>query len=657
MPNALKLSYRPDIDGIRAIAVLLVVVFHFHLVPGVTSGFMGVDVFFVISGFLITAIVQRQLDSNTFRLGVFWIHRIRRLAPALIATNVATLLAGWLWLFPADFEKLAQQTIAAQLYYANIFFWRNVNYFGLHAHDVYLLHTWSLAVEEQFYILFPLALIAISKWARSRIVIILSILALLSFGINVALVGVKPEATFYLMPSRAWELLAGSILALYVAQLHRTKQVAALASGAGGCLCMAIAIALYREDIAFPGTFALLPVAAGVLLILSGSYGPNMATRMLSVRPLAYVGRISYPLYLVHWPLNVFASVAFGADYAWGWRLAMLLLSTIAASLIYHLIEGPVRRSLEVAGTRTVVRWYGCALVGTVAIAVFVFGTEGVPSRYPDRVVQLASFMRDAPPPLHECEYSSGAALQPETMCRLGATDVAPHWFIYGDSHAWAASGALDQWLRRTGQSALFMFVHACPPVRGVYVFRQGRACFQSNAAALTLLQDQPTLTHVLLISTWHQAQEGILSDSPDRKLTLAATLALFDRQFAVTIEELKRVGKRTYIWEPLPGARTSVPHAMARSELTLTPLTIDFTRDEYLADYAFFFNVLRKQSQYIAGTFSPSRELCGSGQCITEVGGAPLYFDNAHLSYSLRSFWADALSRQLPGGVPRTTE
>lgn len=657
MSTAETLKYRPDIDGIRAVAVLLVVVFHFHLLPMLNSGFMGVDVFFVISGFLITTIVQSQLNANTFNLRTFWMHRIRRLAPALVATTALTLVAGWLWLMPAEFAKLAQQTIAAQLYYANIFYWRNVNYFGLQAHDVYLLHTWSLAVEEQFYVLFPLLLLAVATWARHRLFSILTLLALSSFLLNVGFVSVKPEATFYLMPTRAWELLVGSLLALYVMRQQGGRPRAAQVSGVAGLVCLGISIFAYREDTAFPGSFALWPVAAGALLILSGSFGPSITGRLLSLRPLVYVGKISYPLYLVHWPVNVFAAAALGDRYAWGWRLTMLLLSAALASLIYHGIEGPARRWLGQVQARTVLSGYMAALVGAVVLSIVVLTTDGVPSRYPDRVVKLASYARDTPPPLHECEYSGRAALQIQAMCRLGAKNVAPRWFVYGDSHAWAASGAVDEWLLATDQSALFMFVHSCPPLLGVYVFRQGATCVLSNAAALALLKDQPTVTHVLLISTWRQAKEGKLSSSPDRKFDVNESMDLFDQQFANTLEALKRMGKRIYVWEPLPGARASVPQAMARGEISSRSTPINFTRDEYRAEYAFFFDSLHKQRQLLAGTFSPSKELCGSGQCVTEVGGAPLYFDNGHLSYSLRPFWAKALERQIPGESAGTTD
>ena len=648
MSHAPALAYRSDIDGLRAVAVLLVVVFHFHLISGVDSGFMGVDVFFVISGFLITTIVQRQLQAGRFSVGTFWIHRIRRLAPALVATTLLMLLAGWVWLLPPDFAKLAQQTIATQLYVANIFYWRNVNYFGLQAQDVYLLHTWSLAVEEQFYIFYPLVLIAIAKWARGRVGLILSLLALTSFALNVGFVVLKPQATFYLMPTRAWELLAGALLALQVLRPHHPSRFAAHACGAAGFACLAATILAYREGIAFPGYFALLPVAAAVLLILAGSLGENVASSVLSLRPVTYIGRISYPLYLVHWPVNVFAAAALGARYGWGWRFAMLALSMALAALIYHGVERPMRRWFAERGSGSVLKGYGVALVAALGVSIGVLATGGVPTRYPERVAKLASFVDDQPPPLRECEFSGATPLNARSMCRLGAPTVEPTWLVYGDSHAWAASGAVDLWLRRTGRSAQFVFIHGCPPVRGVYVLRGGSTCFDFNADAMRYLQAQASLSHVLLISTWLQAKEAILTDASNRHFTVDESVALFDRQFGDTLAELKRMGKHAYVWEPLPGARESVPQAMARSELTPMPLDIDITRSEYLTRYDFFFTALRKQQGLIAGSFSPSVELCGSGSCVTQIEGMPLYFDGGHLAYSTRLFWADALARQL---------
>jgi peptidoglycan/LPS O-acetylase OafA/YrhL len=210
-----QLEYRRDIDGLRAIAVMLVLVFHFSLLPAINAGFLGVDIFFVISGFLITRILQEQLSSGSFSLRTFYLNRIRRLAPALSATLFVVILAGALWLFPSDLVELAKQVLASQFYVANIYYWRSINYFGLTANDVYLLHTWSLGVEEQFYLLYPIFCILVYRYLKKYFWFVLLFGLVVSFSVNILFVARKPELTFYLLPTRAWQLLMGA-MALWI---------------------------------------------------------------------------------------------------------------------------------------------------------------------------------------------------------------------------------------------------------------------------------------------------------------------------------------------------------------------------------------------------------------------------------------------------------
>ena len=207
------LKYRADVDGMRAIAVMLVLVFHFSLFTGARAGFLGVDVFFVISGFLITTILKRQLDAGNFSLGAFYVNRIRRLAPALFAVLLMVSCAGVWWLFPNELIELSKQIAVSQLYIANIYYWRNINYFGLGVHDIFLLHTWSLAVEEQFYLLYPMCILLLHRHLRRYFWAAIGLGFLVSLGLNILFVSQKPEATFYLLPTRAWELLMGALVA------------------------------------------------------------------------------------------------------------------------------------------------------------------------------------------------------------------------------------------------------------------------------------------------------------------------------------------------------------------------------------------------------------------------------------------------------------
>src|SRR5580698_5196423 len=211
-------DYRADIDGMRALAVGLVLLFHFDLLPVARAGFIGVDVFYVISGFLITGIVLRDYDAGRFRLRDFYLRRVRRLAPALLCMQVLVLGVGAYLLLPADFNELARQSLATQLYVANIYYWQTYNYFGISAQSAFLLHTWSLAVEEQFYLFYPLLLIVVLRYCRRHIDVALLLLAALSFALNLAQVHVRPEATFYLLPTRAWELLIGALAARLISQ-------------------------------------------------------------------------------------------------------------------------------------------------------------------------------------------------------------------------------------------------------------------------------------------------------------------------------------------------------------------------------------------------------------------------------------------------------
>ena len=643
-----KKTYRSDIDGIRAIAILMVLIFHFRLAPGSDSGFMGVDVFFVISGFLITTIVHSQLQADSFRLGHFWTQRVRRLAPALLATTLLVLGVGWLGLFPEEFTKLAQQTLVAQLYVANIFFWQNVDYFGLQADQVYLLHTWSLAVEEQFYIVFPLLFWLSFRWARQHLRVIIYLTALVSFGLNLAFVEAKPAATFYLMPTRAWELLAGSALALHVGGMSRHRPWLAEVAGACGVLGLLLTLLGYRDGVLFPGFFAVIPVVAAMLLIWAGSLSRGRVTAALGLPPLRLLGQISYPLYLVHWPVNVLAAAELGAGYTWPWRMAAFALSVLLAWVIYIGVEKPVRRWLDRLPTSTVLGVYGVAVACVVALCWFVVRAHGVPDRFASQVIKLASYSGDTPPPLRECEYHGQTAFPDGSLCRLGAVDTEPDWFIYGDSHAWAASGALDWWLKASGRSAHFVFLHACPPVSGVYVSHESLSCPQFNRAAADYVLRHNGIANLLLISTWHQAREGRLVGGPNEGTSPEASVALFQRGLAASLERFNKAGKRVFIWEPLPGAKASVPQAMAKAAWRQTEKNTDHSLSDYREDYAFFFEELVKHRALIAGTFSPSLELCGSGTCITEKDGVPLYFDGSHLSYSMSPFWAQALARQL---------
>ncbi|MEZ5330158.1 MAG: acyltransferase family protein [Verrucomicrobiales bacterium] len=338
-------NYRPEIEGLRAVAVLAVVLF--HVKPDwLKGGFVGVDVFFVISGFLITSIVLRQSQAGTFSFKDFWLRRVRRLFPALGVVLVCTLVAGYFTLIGDEWTSLGSQVASVILLVGNIQMWQLANdYWGQTAQDTPLLHTWSLAVEEQFYLLYPLALVLLLKLGRRYVALVLFAGLAGSFAISLYGTSRMPAATFYLLPSRAWELLIGCLLAVAKTRLP-VLRTSSLLAFTGLALVMASCLLIDGAS-GFPGVKALVPTV-GAALILAFAQGGDRAcltTRLLSHPVCTYIGRISYSLYLWHWPVIVFA-------HWYGVHLIWIIGASFALAIIsYHFVETPLRHNVRL-------QWY-----------------------------------------------------------------------------------------------------------------------------------------------------------------------------------------------------------------------------------------------------------------------------------------------------------
>ena len=304
-----QLKYRAYIDGLRAIAVLAVLFFHADI--GCGGGYVGVDVFFVISGYLITGLILKDLDGGQFQLVKFWERRVRRILPAVAVVLLACLATGWFLLFSLDFKELGESVLAQALLVSNIYFWRESGYFAQAAEMKPLLHTWSLAVEEQFYLLFPFLLIAFKRFSRKSLVPGILLLCCISFSLSVYCSYRHASVNFYFLPTRAWELLLGSFLAAIPAQRTSTRWLTESLSS-GGLLAILCAVFFYGPDTRFPGISALLPCVGAALIIWANDHTLTCVGKLLAIRPVVFIGLISYSLYLWHWPMLVFASY-------WNW--------------------------------------------------------------------------------------------------------------------------------------------------------------------------------------------------------------------------------------------------------------------------------------------------------------------------------------------------
>jgi len=492
-------KYRPDIDGLRAIAVMLVVIFHAfpETMPG---GFIGVDIFFVISGFLITGIIVRELDQERFSLLAFYNRRIRRIFPALIVVLCVTLVLGWLWMLPAAYAQLSSDVFASAAFFANIALLLQSGYFDIESARKPLLHLWSLGIEEQFYLFWPLMLMLVARLRLSMLAAV-SIAGLASFVLNVALIGSNPVATFYLPFTRAWELLAGAALACSWNQLSHSRTVSNLRAFVGIFL-IATAAGVLDTKSAFPGWWAVLPVGGAALLLSAPAAW--FCRSVLASAPLVWIGLISYPLYLWHWPLSVFFGIINFAPLTLLERGLTVGLSFALAWLTYRFVEIRFRFGRP---SPLKILSLGSGMVLIAAAGAVIVEGRGFDFRLPPEIRDMANVpTQSAKWRFHECLLD----LSHETSFADSCVDRnrRPLIFIWGDSTA----GALLPGLRKAQESRAFGIAQftssSCMPALNTDVAGVPN-CRAINDKVLGIAREiRPEI--VLLHSTWDRYLDGV---------------------------------------------------------------------------------------------------------------------------------------------------
>lgn len=643
------MQYRKDIDGLRALAVLSVVLFHAGVEP-FGGGFTGVDVFFVISGYLITSLIVGEIRHDQFSIIRFYERRVRRIFPALFAVLIVASVAGWRLLMPQQFDGFAKSVFATALFVSNILFWQESGYFAAPALEKPLLHTWSLAVEEQFYIAFPLFLIVVHRWLKGRWVTWLVPLALASFALSVWGVAYKPIATFYLAPTRAWELLLGSLLAVQAIPQMRSR----LWREFGGVLGVGIiawGIFTLTVQSAFPGANALWPAGGAALIIYSGSNGETIVSKVLGSAPLVFVGLISYSLYLWHWPLLVFAQQAQVTALSSWQTTALIALSFVMATLSWRFIELPFRRRDGVFRQKPLFATGAFAVCCLVAFGLFGHFSKGWPDRIPARVSRIAAFANSQNPRAMEIclGRSQSRRISPKQACVFGA-NVSPAYALWGDSHAAALVTMIGQIARRHGQSVKFFGEAGCPPIWGI-----GRVlykdCFLHNEKVFNYILDHRQLGVVILAARWSVTIEGRNRDfgpaeryAPDKTWLTDTTGELFDlrereklfsKQLQLTVKRLINAGKTVVLVYPIPETGYDIPQTLAQIALNGgDPAKFNRPENYYFRRQKFVFGVFNELAPVdkIIRIY-PNRRLCDGMKCIVYANGKALYIDDQHLS------------------------
>lgn len=527
----LRTGYRADIDGLRAVAVLGVLFFHAGL--GFPGGYIGVDVFFVISGYLITRLIVSDLERGVFTFKNFWGRRLRRIWPAATCMVVATLGVGYFLLAPRPYHELATDAIPQSLMMANIQFMRGADYFGQRAELRPLLHTWSLAVEEQFYLFHPFLVVLVWKFRPRALLPCLLVLSVLSLALSAVTLGPMPMATFYLLPTRAWELLVGAALAVApaTAVLEPSGRAARLGRAFMGPAGLALTLApmfFYGSDTPFPGLAALPPCLGTALLIRAGSQGHSPVSRVLAWEPLRRIGLISYSLYLVHWPILAFMrSLSWPSEPALAYRLCVIPVSIVLAWLSWRFIEQRFRhtRAPHAPGApRAFGRTVGASLAATafvVGVSLFIRATDGWRGRFSDAMLAYIDSPRvNAAWRSEEVESSDILDL---TMPMGDPADPRPRFVLWGDSHAMAISEVIDEEAMAAGVAGVARLRSATTPVPALWSPAATPAAAKANQRVLDWII-QERVPHVILCARWSVETDGRTDGLVSRRLDTLVT-------------------------------------------------------------------------------------------------------------------------------------
>jgi peptidoglycan/LPS O-acetylase OafA/YrhL len=666
------LAYRPDIDGLRAIAVCAVVLYHAspEWLPG---GFLGVDIFFVISGYLITSIIAAEMRAGTYTLAGFYERRVRRILPALLLVLAVTSAAAYLLLLPDDLKQYAKSVLATLGFVANHHFFLQTGYFAGPADTLPLLHTWSLAVEEQFYIVWPLLLAFLHRRLPGRIVGVIVALAIASLALQLVAARHWPEAAFFFAPMRAWQLLIGCYLALAASGGPRSRAGADAASLVGLALVLAGLVHI-PAGLREAGLAAIGPCLGAALLIWSSANGPSRAGRLLSLGPVVLVGLVSYSLYLWHWPLFALARYRLDRDLTGLETVAAIFAALLLALATWRLVERPFRRRRDGIPFARVLGLVAAAALPLAALSLLATTSKGMPWRWPGEVRELLAKAEIYGLSGQRCLDRAPDDISLRGVCRLndGAGDRR-RMLVWGDSHAESLIPVLATLAKDNGNPLWYGARSACPPLQDSaspsHPKLGGESCKRMNALLLDFALRSP-LDDVVLIARWNYYAAGpepfgvdrgttpmILVDDVERG-SAAGNAGIVERGLRKTIAPLVAAGRRVFVVLQVPYTGIDTPaylakHALPSPGITRLPLaTIHARRSAWMRELA-----QRLAADYGIVVIDPTRALCDQHACRIGVAEGSLYRDDDHLSHLGAHHVAGELKKVLEwpvGAVPR---
>jgi len=643
-------TYRPDIDGLRAIAILSVVAFH-AFPARVTGGFIGVDIFFVISGYLISLNLFKEQEAGAIRLSHFYQRRVLRIFPALLLVLCACLIFGWFALLANEYKQLGKHVSFAGLFLSNFALMSEAGYFDAAAESKPLLHLWSLGIEEQFYLVWPL-LIGLMGKTKRQIFPVLLLITLLSFACNILWLKDSHVGVFYSPHTRIWELTAGGVLAWWMR--YRTIPAVFLAniySTVGLCL-LAGGVLWLHPGLAWPGAYALLPVSAALCLIAAGPQAwPNRT--LLSHPAAVWLGLISFPLYLWHWPLLAFARIMEGGVPQRSVRIGIVLLAVFLAWATYTLVE---RRFRSPVLRRPAVVWLLLASMMAIAgMGWAIYAHHGVPSRpaVADMTEVIQPLGEDEPEAHSQCLARYGLEAQKMRYCRISGSGK-PRIALAGDSHAAALFSGLAKVLQERDEGLVMMggylFTNAILHPEGQ---REEVENYTGGGKGTHFIAHEPSIDTVVIaargpvyITTPHLFYLDAQPEITDKKKVLEIGLRS-------VLDMMLNNGKKVIFVLEVPTLNFNPEACLTQRPLRLfgQPHDCNFPKTHFDAvhqEYRILVHDILKDYPSVT-IFDPARYLCDEDGCSAKAEGKILYGDDNHLAAA----GSDFLARELVGLLP----
>lgn len=646
------MHYRAEVDGLRALAILPVLFFHadFTFLAG---GFLGVDVFFVISGYLITSILLNDLTKERFSIVRFYERRARRILPALLFVLIISSVAAYILLIPEAFKEYGQSVVSVGLFSSNIFFYLNSGYFETSAEQAMLLHTWSLAIEEQFYLFFPPLLYWLYKH-KVNLTTAFCTVAIVSLLFSTWYVEYDRSANFYLLPSRCWELLVGALIALHYSRFNSFRVATKELLAWSGCVTLLACYLFFEETLAHPSWLTLLPIAATACLI---AFSENTSlAKLLSKGPIVGIGLISYSLYLWHQPIiALFNQKVVSSPSTVQYCLA-LGLTFLSAYFSWKYIEAPFRAPNRM-GTRTIFRFSAATLLGLVLLGSCIHYLQGIPNRFNVSNDYSASVSHS--PMREKCHTKGAEYLAPSEACRYFYDDTT--WATLGDSHVVELSYALAQYLRGKEQGVRHFSFSQCPPAYGFNIGLHGCSSWL-NEAVNEIINDNRIQNVVIafrytaiidrnFVDYYEKLPKEWFYPEQDINLSTEQVNDFYTQGLTKIVSELIEAEKTVFLLYPVP--ELPIPIGQAVYPLTITgdepslDLTNSVSTDFYQTENR---NILSKLDELVLQervySINPLNVYCNNKHCPAVLNDNALYYDDDHLSLYGASLLIDYLSK-----------